>query len=231
MNKDLKAQLDRLREESQTSQKKATELEQTFQRVLAKFSEKPAPNFETDPLGALKHENETLKAQMQAITGTQQQTAQQMQNQVDFTRLSQAVTASEATFRTQHPDYDAAIAHLKQVRYTDFTELGYSDAQAAQMVSQESVGFVATALQQGKSPAEAAYKMSQRYGYKAAAGKENGKEKIATIAAGQEAAKGVGGGRPASDLTLEAVTELTDEQIDELIKNDALWKKTVGGGK
>ena len=46
---------------------------------------------------------------------------------------------------------------------------------------------------------------------------------------GQEAAKALTGGNSEAPITLEALAQLDDDQIDQLVKDEKAWKKMLGG--
>ena len=224
IQKELREELQRAREEARQAAEKATKYSSTFEKFLAEQTKQAAPKYEEDPLGALKYENDQLKEKIQQLdTGVQK-------NQEDFTRaqqyqsFAQHVQAQEATYKQTATDYDQAIAHLKQVRLQDFADLGLNQADAQAALQNEIFGLAQAAVQNGRNPAEIAYKMAQRYGYKSDTTNVSDK-KLETLAKGQEASKTLAGGKADVPLTLDALSQLDDDQLDALIKDDKAWKK------
>ncbi len=226
IQKELKEQLRRRDEELGNFRTKAEKMEQTFQAFLAKQNEVVAPKYEEDPLGYFKWENEQLKKQLETVDTGVKQTTEQMQRQQQFSAFTNHVVSLENEFRKTAQDYDDAVSFLKQVRIQDFQDLGYDMARAQAMLQEEIASLAQAAVQQGKSPAEVAYKMSQRYGYKPQAGAG---EKLQQLQKGEAASRSLASGKAGTDLSLEALSQLDDEQLNAIIKDDSAWKKRVGG--
>lgn len=227
IQKELREALKQRDEAIKATQQKAEKMEQTFQTFLQKQNEVPPPKYEEDPLGTLKWQNEQLEKRLNEMSQGVNQTAQQFQQQQAIQQFSQTVVSQEENFRKAATDYDAAVAHLKQVRISDFQDMGYDLQTATQLLQNEIMNFAQAAMQQGKNPAEVAYSMAKRYGYNAQ--EKTTEKQIAMLEKGEAASKSLAGGRAEAPLTLEALAQLDEDQLDQLVKDDKAWKKMLGG--
>jgi hypothetical protein len=220
-NKELRDELRRVREEAKAAAERAEKYSSTFEKFLAERTKEAAPKYEEDPLGALKYENDQLKKQVEEVNTGVKKTQDEWQRTQQYQSFAQHVQSQEAAYKQQAQDYDQAIAYLKDVRLQDYADLGYTQEDATAALQNEILGLAQAAVQKGKNAADVAYKMSQRYGYKA----KTSDSKLETLAKGQEASKSLAGGKADVALTLDALSQLDDEQLNALIKDDAAWRK------
>jgi hypothetical protein len=221
IQKELREQAKKAQDEARFAREKAEKMELTFQSFLAERTKEAAPKYEEDPLGALKYENDQLKKQVEEVNTGVKKTQDEWQRTQQYQSFAQHVQSQEAEFKKQAQDYDHAIAYLKDVRLQDYADLGYSQEDATSALQNEILGLAQAAVQKGKNAADVAYKMAQRYGYKA----KTSDTKLETLAKGQEASKALAGGKADVALSLDALSQLDDEQLDALIKDDKAWKK------
>jgi hypothetical protein len=221
IQKELRDELSRAREEAKAAAERADKYSSTFEKFLAERTKEAAPKYEEDPLGALKYENDQLKKQVEEVNTGVKKTQDEWQRTQQYQSFAQHVQSQEAAYKQQAQDYDQAIAFLKDVRLQDYADLGYTQEDATAALQNEILGLAQAAVQKGKNAADVAYKMAQRYGYKA----KTSDSKLETLAKGQEASKSLAGGKADVALTLDALSQLDDEQLNALIKDDAAWKK------
>jgi hypothetical protein len=224
IQKELREELKRAREEAKASSEKAEKYSTRFEQFLAERTKEAAPKYEDDPLGSLKYENERLQKQLEELNSGVQKTQEEWGKSQQYQNFAQQVVSQEAVYKQSVPDYDQAIAHLKEVRLQDFADLGFSREDALLALQNEIYGLAQAAMQKGKNAAEVAYKMSQRYGYKP----NTDEKKLETLAKGQEASKSLAGGKADVAIGLDALAQLDEEQFDALIKDDKAWRKLGG---
>jgi len=183
----------------------------------------PEPDRAADPAG---HQAWQMRQYQRALTGLyqQQQAAAQaaaLQHQGTIAwRLEQEYA------QNGHPDYYDRVKYIKARRARELELMGITDeAERARIVNQDSQSLVATALRQGRNPAEVAYRLAEEWGYKSAAGSgggvSQGEEKIRELARKQAAGQSLQtlGGRAApAPLTLEAIAALDDEAYEKLLE-------------
>jgi len=218
LNKSLKVELTQTRE-------KMERMEGTFQRFLATANEKPAPKFDEDPLGHFQAENAALKDQLEKINSQLSGFQKNNEQASHIQALAGAIVESEQEFRQTNADYDAAVAHVKQTRREELKDLGYSGAEIKAILDQEILALGDRALKAGKSPAEVAYQMAKRYGFKGEKVEDN---KIATLAKGMEMSKTVQGGR-GGGISLEDLAKLPDDQVDAIMKDEKKFQALIRG--
>jgi hypothetical protein len=221
IQKELRDELNRAKEEAKAAAERADKYSSTFEKFLAERTKEAAPKYEEDPLGALKYENDQLKKQVEEVNTGVKKTQDEWQRTQQYQSFAQHVQSQEASYKQQAQDYDQAIAYLKDVRLQDYADLGYTQEDATAALQNEILGLAQAAVQKGKNAADVAYKMAQRYGYKA----KTSDTKLATLAKGQEASKSLAGGKADVDVSLDALSQLDDEQLDALIKDDKAWEK------
>jgi hypothetical protein len=225
IQKELREQAKKAQDEARLAREKAEKMEQTFQSFLSERTKEAAPKYEEDPLGALKYENDQLKKKYEEVETGIKQTQDDWQRSQQYQHFTQQVVSQEAAYKQNVADYDQAVAYLKKVRLDDYADLGYEPAAAHEALQNEIFGLAQAAMSKGKNAADVAYKMAQRYGYKV----QQVADKLDTLAKGQEASKSLAGGKAEVPLTLNAISQLTEDQQDEIIKDHKLWLKIVGG--
>lgn len=146
--------------------------------------ETPPPSFEEDPTGHLKAQSEAAQKKIQEYEQHlaylhHQQQQQQVQNQV-----IQQVNSSEQQFAKKHDDYYEAIGFLAELEAAKLQALGIPDDQVHALVRQGFLNTAQGAIQQGRNPAEIAYKIAGVYGW-------DSYKKLAAVQKGTLQAKGV----------------------------------------
>lgn len=206
---------------------KAANYERTFQEVMrrqaqpaAPVSRETAPDPDTDPVAHLKHLSAKVDAYEAARTAAEQQQAGWAQQNQALQALQSQVTAQEAIYRTEQPDYDAAIAFLKQSRMQELTDIGYEPREAQSLLGAEMLTMANIALAQGNVAPEKVYALAKRRGYGgqrapatngATPAAKSAAERVETMAraAQQGGTRAVSGGGAASPtVTLEYLASL-----------------------
>lgn len=147
-----------------------------LQEELAKAKEAKAAPAETpaadidytaDPKGYVDlkvskalHELEQLKKE-----GTE--TLQRTHSDVADLRLSAQIDAAEANFATEAPDYQDAIAHMRNVRVKQMQLInpGATQEQLVSFLSQEEKQMAAAELAAGRNPYKLVYEVAKTFGW------------------------------------------------------------------
>jgi hypothetical protein len=145
------------------------------------------------------------------------------------------VNAAEKVFAKDEPGYWKASDYVAQIWKDEFLEAGFDEDKVDAMVFQKALATTGMAMHKGKDPASAIWAIAKRLGFKAEAPKEeakaeakaNGESKLEQITKGQEAAKTAGGGTGPDDLTFSSLAQMSDDQIEALVKDPDLWGKTI----
>lgn len=202
--------------------RKEAEDQQRFndlQAKLDKMQNPPAekPTFDDDPFNYLKNEVEEVKR----LTA---QTTEQNQRQKVENIIANHLTEAEANFTKEHPDYSEASGHVIKTMQRNMELLGVPVN--AENLRQEILRLTVNAARAGKNPAETIYEMSKNLGYitKDPKAQEN-KEKLETIAKGQQASTTLGSGSKGDSgtLTLDSLSKMDDDDFNALVLDPKKW--------
>ena len=139
----------------------------------------PAPEFEKDPGAFIKHSfeqlgnrlNEQERAFQEKLAkleqGTTQLTQAQQQQQA-VAQLDNWAATQEAAYRNETPDYDAAMAHLRDSRTNMMRLMGVPEEHIAAQIMNDVRGVAHMARERGMNFAETLYKMAGAQGYRKA---------------------------------------------------------------
>lgn len=211
---------------------KVGQLENTYARVMERLNgqqqpqqpvyQAPAiPAYEADPVAH-------LKAKIDQLEGGVSSYGQQMAQRNAMEQFQQALGYLEGQYRTQAPDYDAAVEFAKQQRDAELSALGYNEEARANILRQEIIGVSASAMQRGQNPAEVFYNYAKVKGWgrqqqaapaPAPAPKPAPApaQKLATVAKAQSASRSLpkGGAAPKAGLTLADLATMDDAEFDK----------------
>lgn len=200
---------------------------------LTKPKPPPAPDRNIDPLGALEHqiaEQTRLLAELRAKAEADTQARAEAEARQSF--MSHIRTLRNE-FSKATPDYDTAYAHLRSSRLEELQLFGLDARQAEQQLQQEEFALAASEIRKGRNPVKTIYDLARKRGYSAkpaAPATPAPADKLATILAAAEAAKGVerGGTPTESELTLATARNASPAQLDRMTADEALWAKFTG---
>jgi len=180
----------------------------------------PNKEFEEDPIGYLKREQDELRQmteQERTQAQQQQRAAQQLQAFVD------EVDRKKQEFIQQAPDYYDAYRHLQEQKVAEYQAIGMTDPQEIQQrLGIEAMALSQRALQSGKNPAEVVYELSKRYGYKRAQEQKPAdtlQSQVDKLEKGQKASQTLSGTSSALEenpLNLANVSTMSDDDFDKL---------------
>ena len=211
LQKALKAE----RRERQALQAKIEALEQraTAPREPVSNPWEGIPDPNADPIGALEHIKRIADAQAEQQRQEQSRSAQEAAILRQVQTIADAMRDAEEDFRDDNPDYDDAVGFLRDQVMAELIDNGFSKSEALEKMNRDFLGLVPTALKAGKNPAEVAYKMAQKRGFK---GLDKAAAKIETIRQGQSAARSLsaGGQQAAKPLSVTNVANLKGAAFD-----------------
>lgn len=187
----------------------------------------PEPDYLEDPKGYVDHTKKSvaqelaeLGNQVKQLGEVQETSKTQTEQQQQIMQITQAAAADEATFAKATPDYNDALAHLRDVRGQQL-KLAYPEAtplQIQQQINREEFASAAMVLGQGRSPAEYAYNLAKSFGYTPAKPGDQGDEDPNDLAERRRAARGMGGsGAPPGD-DLGALMSADKDEFDQAMK-------------
>lgn len=226
-------ELQRMNEELQAAQaRQMAVMEQRFSQIQAAMqqSRQQVPTFEEDPVNALKHGVEATQAEIAQMRAWQAQEFQRQQAEQQHSaflrQLESRVAEDIKEFVEETPDYLDAIQDLRVRRAKQHMALGATEQQAVQMVMQEEYQLAAAALQNGRSPAKAAYEIALAYGYTKKEAKEaaDSAQKMEALQKGVKAQSLGSGGAPNKGVSAEALLQMSDEDFAAFMKSGG-WNK------
>jgi len=164
-----------------------------------------APDYEEDPVGNLKHQQEQITEQMAENAKATQEQQQQAQQSQRYQQMQSAVAMSEQTFASENDDYYEAVNHLRGVMRQQMEPMmaaqGITDpTRIGQILQQQEANAAMQWLQSGVNPAEYAYNYAKTVGYQRVdksvdkSDVSRGTEELDRAEKGLKAAKGSGSG-------------------------------------
>ena len=183
---------------------------------------KPADLPAADDPAAMDHLRARVAEQDQNLNRIGQQMDMQAANNAEVQQLGAVMQASENEYRSQQPDYDAAIQHVVEARARELSLYGLNPAQINQTIAEEAMDIVRTAVQQGRNPAELGYQIAMSRGYRPAdaGGQAQGgaAATVAAVGAAKASSKSLGqaAGSTPQQLNAEAIIAMSPEEFDRL---------------
>lgn len=220
-NKTLKRELDELKTKWTGGEQKLNAL---LERLQGPKEEVPA--YDKDPLAHLKSKNQELEDKIKALSEVEEKRGKETEASNQIQDLQNKILAAERSFVSEKKDYAEAVGKVQEVWRAEYEAAGVPEQLIESMLARKGLQFSYAAMQKDQNPAEAVYKLAHRYGYKPAADEsQKDKDKLKTIAKGQEAEKSLSSGKGAGDMSLEALATMSDEEMDEFVKDPKSWKK------
>ncbi len=185
-----------------------------------------------DPISDIESVKRALKLFAQRQKAEAEAEASSRGKQTEQQRFMSTVMDFEAEFREERPDYDNAAKFLRESIQAELEVRGYSGEELQRALASELIGMTQTALKAQKNPAEIAYSLAERRGYKPgsvakteekAERKEEKQpvidtttEKLQTLQKGQQAGRSlsaVGGKSGDGSMTLTKAANLKGKDV------------------
>lgn len=225
--------------EERERRKTAEQQVRDFQQLLARFApQAPAapapeapkiPDFSTDPVGHFQARIDALEKRNNELESFRTQQTQQTEQQRAQQTLTSWSAQQENQFRQTAPDYDDAVAHIRDQRVAELRALNVPDNAIMAQLQQDAMVLMATAHQQGANVAERVYAIAKSRGYQPKAAAAATPDPIETIQRGQQLAAGLGsaGAAPAGRLTAERLANMTEAEFSKVSEDDI--RRLFGG--
>jgi len=212
------------RQQAREAKERADRYEQMFQKLIAGGQpngeaksgqpEVQIPDYDQDPLGHTKAQLDLAMRQIQQLTGTQQERAQNEQRQAQTHHVLSQYAESVKNYSKTATDFNKAYDFAVQARDAELQALGVDDpGERNYRIQYEEGQAIAYAMSKGRDPAEAVYNYAKAKGWKTAAD-EN---KLARLQQGQQHAKSLTPSKVAGDdeLTLQKLADLDGDEFDQ----------------
>src|SRR5688572_13005408 len=155
-------------------QAKWTGGEAKLNALLAKLQPKEeTPSYSEKPLEHLKAKKDELEAQVAALREAEEKRGKESEVQNQVSELQRNIVAAERAFAAKQPDYGDATAKVHEMWRAEYESAGVPEQLIESMIARKGLQFSHAAMQKDQNPAEAVYKLAQRYGYTKAAKVEN----------------------------------------------------------
>lgn len=242
----------REQDQRRQAEKEARELREQiayFKGKLEQPAEKPRaveiPDFNQDPATHLKHEVDGAKKALSNLTQSIEEQKQAAEIEARKAQFYEDYGRRAREFQKSTPDFAQAYNHALEMKKGELEDAGLEGSALEKTLTQWEEYVVATAMSNGKDPAEAIYKIAKRAGYKAEEKKEEkperprdetGKfvsadEKLENIELGQAKGKSLGS-LPGSGVTsapsLEALLSMPRSESAKIVTDEAKWRKLMG---
>ena len=211
--KELQEQLKQLQAQMQAFQQQMQQPQEGNQEGEA---EQP-PNPEEDPLGYIEYVGKQQQKTEQEI--------RQMQQQYQVNAMLQHGEQLAAQYRQQvGPEiYDKAFDHVVQSRANELKAYGYPEEAVQQMLQQELMAGMLTALQTGRNPGELLMEFAKARGFNPEAIKEQleaPKKKAEMIQKGQAHSRSLvdGGKGNTAPLSAEKLANMSQEEFEAYVR-------------
>lgn len=224
-----------LHEERERRKKVEEELRQYRERLAyfegqrsaqpAPKQEAPAldlPDPEQDPIAAIKRAQDFIRQQAEDRQRQERQQAATRQQQ----EFIQSVNVDWESFKAQNPDAESAYKHIREARGRELLAMGYSPAQATQVLNGEEFQAMVSARRSGRNIGELVLEIAAARGWQKpqpqAQVKQDGAERARSLS-------GVGSS-PAGPMTAERLAAMgVDEFAAYQEKNPAVVRRLMGG--
>lgn len=214
-------------------EQKISTLEQNFQRVLStlnKAKEEAAPRFEDDPIEFLKHKNQLLEEKISKLSERDEKFEQTNKQNSSYQNFINKYREDANQYAENVPDFMEAYKFAQAERIKEYKELGYNTSQANQMLLEDELMIANKAYEDGVNPAERLYKYAKFKGYQGKQTKNDNSnlsklQKMERSVNENISLSNVQGKVSKPEMTLEEISHLDDDQLEEFISNDKNWQK------
>lgn len=171
--------------------------------------------------------NNSKNEQIQELQNDPIARIEQMEQATHFQTAMMTTRMAEIEFIQENPDYHDAIDFLSQRRAEQLVLLGIPEEKIENIVSQERISLAMQALNNGRNPAEIAYKLAKANGYQEKAqepekpvqdqAKQVGKQ-IEKISEAEKASRSIGSiaGKAPSNSNIQTLLDMSEKDISNL---------------
>lgn len=187
-------------------------------------AETPLPEFEADPKGYIDAQFQKLAQAQEQTSAKADETAETTQQASAMQQLTTAITTDHQAFMAKTPEYVDALNYARSIKLQELQEAGFSEIDAQRAIRTEEMQMSAVALQNGKSPAEVAFKRAKLWGFKAEAVTDEGKAAEDEPKPDLEEAASMGSGNVPS---VQDMLEADSDEFDAMFSDLGYGKKMV----
>lgn len=181
-----------------------------FEAAINPQQEQTPPAHEEDFFAAVKHDRNEIENLKKSIEHVARENAQkQAEQQMQF-----KVASYESEFVKEKPDYLNAVEYLKVARADELRMFGYDEQTVARTIADEARGIAAYSLQNNLNPAQLAYSIAEKRGYRpnAATNSQPDPEKIMKAQTASKSLSGAGSS-PTGPMTAERLASMSERDF------------------
>lgn len=239
--KEIQKELENQRKLAEDAIQRTKRIEDTWQQLVQRANQPQPPNFDEDPLGALQFENQRIKQELENQKKYNEDRAQYEQQQQQFNNFKNDYLQICNEFAKQNSDFWDAYNYVDQNRRSELQLARYNQKDINRLVYEDELAIVANAINNGHNPAEVIYSIAKARGYQAKQTVQKNNEqktqedtakhneqKLENIAKGMQESKSLSnttGQTPTGDFTIDQLSKMTDDELNEFLASDNNWKK------
>jgi regulator of replication initiation timing len=206
-------------------QAKVERMEQTYAKLTERLNQPPQPQvpaFEENPAEHLRLKQERLEQQLQQQSETVQQSETRRAQEAQLAQFDNAYQSAAMQYAKQTPEFTDAYQHLIASRHQAYEQMGVDPGEYVERLKHEERQIAHTAFTLGLNPGVLLHNLATAAGWKPKPQKQTPNLEVVAKGVQTKSLSGVSG-KPTSNMTLEALAEMNDEDFD---KN---WDKLIKG--
>jgi regulator of replication initiation timing len=206
-------------------QAKVERMEQTYAKLTERLNQPPQPQvpaFEENPAEHLRLKQERLEQQLQQQSETVQQSETRRAQEAQLAQFDNAYQSAAMQYAKQTPEFTDAYQHLIASRHQAYEQMGVDPGEYVERLKHEERQIAHTAFTLGVNPGALLHNLATAAGWKPKPQKQTPNLEVVAKGVQTKSLSGVSG-KPTSNMTLEALAEMNDEDFD---KN---WDKLIKG--
>jgi hypothetical protein len=204
-------------------QAKVDKMEQTFAKLTERLNPQPQiPAFEENPAAHLQAKTQQLEQQIQQQNETVQQAEARRAQEAQLAQFDNAYQSAAMQYAKQTPEFTDAYQHLIASRHQAYEQMGVDPGEYVERLKHEERQIAHTAFTLGVNPGALLHNLATAAGWKPKPQKQTPNLEVVAKGVQTKSLSGVSG-KPTSNMTLEALAEMNDEDFD---KN---WDKLIKG--
>ena len=203
-------------------------------RLDALTEVRETPDREMDPDAYADHQKEIADSATRELADIKEQSAGEQENQRQANLVNEWLVDTISDFTDEHPDFAEAQQYVYDNEVSRLMEEQGASKEGAEQIVLNDLGQLATSYhEKGWNPCQFLYSQAQKRGFKSAPAAEEKQAEslngnLKALDAGQNASKNTKGNSGNSQLTVEEVAAMSDEQFKKYASDDNL-KKLFGG--
>ena len=216
--KELKEQLEATARKTAEMEQAIAHLKASIQQPVEPEAREVIPDPEEDPLGYQQYKINKLEKTQNELNQYLHHQAQLQQKSAQERAFLDTYKSSASEYAKQAPDFQDAYKFLMKARLSEYEAVGYSPAQANELLVEDEMAIVAKAYQDKVNPAKRLYDLAKHRGFGTKTAPNSVKD-LDQIQKGMQASKSLkSGGGQLSEGTpgMDSIDGMTFAEFDNL---------------